>query len=328
MTLNTFNGTFPTTPHSATRCRSYLEERIIGPHQARVTAPFIEGNPLSPDYALSAHLFAYEPLRFEHLKEAAEAGFRKIELWAMTPNFDVSDESRLKSLQGRLADLALTTSTFHAPFYADLSEARAGRWLSLAATDKDAREAAIEKTIQALRAFRPLGARVAILHPSAPGKAGDMDTCEALEESISRLLPLAEETDTVLALENIPSALGRAEPLAGFVGRIDHPRLKICIDTGHALITEGENTKSAIERLASFCAATHLHDNDGRNDAHLIPGEGAFEWPSFFTTLDAQSYSETLALELRRKEEPYAKTLADAARAIHSLASQIKPNPA
>ncbi len=283
---------------------------------------------MASDFTLSAHLFAYEPLRFEHLKEAAGAGFGKIELWAMTPNFDAGDEARLKTLKVWLADLSLSTLSFHAPFYADLSEARAGRWLSLAATDPDAREAAVEKTIQALRAFRPLGARVAVVHPSAPGRAGDEDTCEALEGSIEQLLPLAEETDAVLALENIPSALGRAEPLADFVSRIDHPRLRICIDTGHALITEGDKTKRAVERLAPFCAATHLHDNDGRSDAHLIPGEGAFEWASLFTTLDAVGYAGSLALELRRKEEPYARTLAAAARAMKALTSQIKPSPA
>ena len=283
---------------------------------------------MARDYALSAHLFAYESLRFEHLKEAADAGFSKIELWAMTPNFDVEDEARLKALKGWMTDLSLTASTFHAPFYVDLAKARAGRWLSLAATETDAREAAVEKTIQAIRAFRPLGARVAVIHPSAPGKAGDGDTYEALEESITRLLPLAEEADAVFALENIPSALGRAGPLADFVERIDHPRLKICIDTGHALITEGGNTRNAIERLAPFCAATHLHDNDGRNDAHLIPGEGAFEWPSFFAALDARGYPGTLALELRRKEEPYAETLAAAARAMKTLTPHIKPSPA
>ena len=283
---------------------------------------------MAPELALSAHLFAYEPLRFEHLKEAADAGFGKIEPWAMTPNFDVNDEARLKALKDWLADLSLTTSSFHAPFYADLAEARGGRWLSLAAPDKDAREAAIDKTIQALRAFRPLGARIAVIHPSAPGEAGDPDTYDALEASITRLLSAAEETDAVIAIENIPSALGRAEPLADFVSRIDHPRLRICIDTGHALITEGKNTRSAIERLAPFCAATHLHDNDGRSDAHLIPGEGAFEWPPFFTTLDAVGYSGSLALELRRKEEPYAETLAAAARAMRALTSQIKPSPA
>ena len=283
---------------------------------------------MAPDLALSAHLFAYESLSFDHLKEAAETGFRKIELWAMTPNFDVGDGARLKTLKGRLEDLSLTTPSFHAPFYADLSEARKGRWLSLADKEPDARAAALEKAMNALRAFRPLGARIAILHPSAPGRAGDADTYEALEESIALLLPVAEEADTVLALENIPSALGRAEPLAGFVERIDHPRIKICIDTGHALITEGKNAPGAIERLAPLCVATHLHDNDGRNDAHLIPGEGAFEWASFFTTLERQGYSGPLTLELRRKDEPYAKTLAASARAIKALVSENKPSPA
>lgn len=283
---------------------------------------------MARDYALSAHLFAYESLRFEHLKEAAEAGFRKIELWAMTPHFDVGDGAKLKALKGWLEDLSLGAPSFHAPFYADLDEARQGRWLSLADPDADARAEALQKTTSALRAFRPLGARTAVIHPSAPGKAGDENTCEALEESIERLLPLAEETDAVLALENIPSALGRAEPLAGFVSRIDHPRLKICIDTGHALITEGKNTRSAVERLAPMCITAHLHDNDGRNDAHLIPGEGAFEWSSFFTTLDVHRYPGTLALELRRKDEPYAETLADAARAMTTLTSQNKPSPA
>lgn len=283
---------------------------------------------MARDYALSAHLFAYESLRFEHLKEAAGAGFSKIELWAMTPNFNVGDGAKLKALQDWLADLSLSTPSFHAPFYADLDDARKGRWLSLADPDADARAEALQKTTSALRAFRPLGARIAVIHPSAPGKAGDEDTYEALEESIERLLPLAEETDAVLALENIPSALGRTEPLAGFVARIDHPKLKICIDTGHALITEGENTRNAIERLAPMCIAAHLHDNDGRNDAHLIPGEGAFEWASFFAALDAHRYPGTLALELRRKDEPYAETLAAAARAMKTLTPHIKPGPA
>lgn len=283
---------------------------------------------MARDYALSAHLFAYESLRFEHLKEAADAGFSKIELWAMTPNFNVGDGAKLKALEDWMANLSLSTSSFHAPFYADLDDARKGRWLSLADPDADARAEALQKTTSALRAFRPLGARIAVIHPSAPGRAGDGDTYEVLEESIERLLPLAEETDAVLALENIPSALGRAEPLADFVSRIDHPRLKICIDTGHALITEGDKTHSSIERLAPFCAAAHLHDNDGRNDAHLIPGEGAFEWPSFFAALDARGYSGTLALELRRKDEPYAETLAAAARAMKTLTPHIKPSPA
>ncbi len=277
-------------------------------------------------HALSAHLFAHEPLRFAHLREAADAGFAKIELWAMTPHFDASDKARRKALRGWLDDLSLSAPTFHAPFYSDWSAAKQGRWLSLASPDADARADALRRTIRAMRALRPLGARIAILHPGAPSAAGEADAPDALEESVARLLTVAEETDAVLALENIPAALGRAEPLAGFVERVDHPRLKICIDTGHALITEKENAQSAVERLAPLCAATHLHDNDGRSDAHAIAGDGLFDWPSFFATLEARGYRGPLTFELRKKDEPYRKTLEDLARVIPTLCAPNGPH--
>lgn len=283
---------------------------------------------LRASLALSAHLFAREPLRFDHLKDAAEAGFRRIELWAMTPHLDVSDPSAIRTLERWLDDLSLSASSLHAPFYADLSEAKKGRWLSLSAPDAEARAAAIQKTLASMRALRPLGARVAVLHPGAPGKAGEKDSREALEESLARLLPAAEALDAVLAIENIPAALGRAEPLARFVEDIDHPRLKICIDAGHALITEGERVRQAVERLAPLCAAVHLHDNDGRSDAHLIPGEGALAWRPFFAALDARGYRGPLAFELKNREESHRETLAALARAVSALSLRDEPLPA
>lgn len=283
---------------------------------------------LRASLALSAHLFAQEPLRFDHLRDAAEAGFRRIELWAMTPHLDASDASGLRTLKRWLGDLSLSASSLHAPFYADLSEAKNGRWLSLSAPDAGARAAAVEKTLASIRALRPLGARVAVLHPGAPGKAGEKDSREALEESLARLLPAAKTLDAVLALENIPAALGRAEPLARLVEGVDHPRLKVCIDAGHALITEGARAQNAVERLAPLCAAAHLHDNDGRSDAHLIPGEGAFSWPPFFAALDARGYRGPLAFELKRKEVPYRETLAELARAVSALSLLDEPLPA
>ena len=277
---------------------------------------------------MSAHLFAQEPLRHAHLTETAEAGFRNVELWAMTPHFDVGDAFRLQVLKRWLADLSLSAPTFHAPFYAKLEEARKGRWLSLASPEAQERAEALDRTIRAARAFRPLGARIAVIHPSAPAKAGAGDTYERLEESMARLLPAAEEMDLVFALENIPAAMGRAAPLAEFVERIDHPRLRICADAGHALITERENLPDAIARLAPFCAAVHLHDNDGHSDAHLLPGEGAMAWPSFLAPLHAKGYRGPLTFELRRKEEPYRKTLADLGRAISALPLRDAPDTA
>ncbi|MBI3127106.1 MAG: sugar phosphate isomerase/epimerase [Candidatus Tectomicrobia bacterium] len=272
-------------------------------------------------FSLSAHLFAYEALSGDHLREAAGAGFRRVELWAMTPHFDAGDPAALARLKGWLRELSLEAASFHAPFYADLSEARAGRFLSLAHPDRAAREDALARTERAMRALAETGARVAVLHPS--GAAGDAE--ENLRASLERLLPLAETLGLTLALENIPAPLGRPEALAGFLGRMDHPRLRACIDAGHARITEGGGAAGAYARLAPWCAATHIHDNDGRRDEHLVPGEGAVDWGAFAGALEAAGYGGALTFEIKRREEPYRDTLSRLKEAARRLAPQREP---
>jgi sugar phosphate isomerase/epimerase len=279
---------------------------------------------LDSTFSLSAHLFAYETLEAAHLREAAEAGFRRVELWAMTPHLDVGDAGALARLGDWLKELCLETASFHAPFYADLAEARAGRFLSLAHSEREAREDALARTEAAMRAMGGLGAAVAVLHPCGPGHAGGADSWESLRASLERLLPLAETLDLTLAIENIPAPLGRPGDLAAFLGRMDHPRLRACLDAGHARMTEGEGAADAFARFAPFCAATHIHDNDGFRDEHLIPGEGVVDWAAFGGALDAARYAGALTFELRRRDEPYRETLARLTRAAARLLSPVK----
>ena len=275
---------------------------------------------MDPTFSLSAHLFAYEPLSLEHLSEAAEAGFRRVELWAMTPHLDVGDARALADLKGWLRGLSLVPGSFHAPFYAGLPEARAGRFLSLAHPDPAARADALARTEAAMRAMRETGARLAVLHPGG----GPKDTRENLQASLERLLPLAEALDVTLALENIPGPLGRPGDLAAFLGRMGHPRLRACLDAGHARLTEGDGASAAFARLAPFCAATHIHDNDGRRDEHLIPGEGGLDWDAFRGALEAARYGGALTFEVKRREETYRETLACLARSAALLLSPRK----
>ncbi|MEK6711402.1 MAG: TIM barrel protein [Nitrospinota bacterium] len=276
---------------------------------------------MEANFSLSAHLFAYETLDFAHLREAAEAGFRRVELWAMTPHFDAGDAAALSNLKSWLKELSLAPATFHAPFYAGLAEARAGRWLSLAHPGEAARADALARTEASMRAMREAGAGVAVLHPCAPGQAGAGDTWEALQASLERLLALAERLDLTLAVENIPAPLGRPAGLAAFLGRMNHPRLRACLDAGHARLTEGEDAPAAFARLAPLCAATHIHDNDGRRDEHLIPGEGGVDWSAFRGALEAAHYGGALTFEIKRREEPRRATLARLAQAASRLLS-------
>jgi sugar phosphate isomerase/epimerase len=52
--------------------------------------------------------------------------------------------------------------------------------------------------------------------------------------------------------------------------------LKVCLDTGHAHMTCGVH--AAFETLGDLIASTHVHDNRGEKDDHLMPFAGEIDW--------------------------------------------------
>jgi sugar phosphate isomerase/epimerase len=270
---------------------------------------------LPPTPSLSAHLFAYEPLIFDHLKTVAEAGYRRVELWAMKPHLEYDDPGAISQLDEWLEELSIEAVSFHAPFYAHFSEARAGNWLSLSHSEPEKRLAAINQIQTAMIAMARLGARIGVLHPSAPGAAGERDNLDGFCQSIEQLVPIAEHLEMTLAVENIPAPLGGAAQVETLVERIDHPAVRVCIDAGHALLTEGEGAAEAFRRLAPLAVTTHLHDNDGESDGHLIPGVGNTPFPALMDALEEAGYEGPLTYELTRPEGvPYAEVLEELGR--------------
>lgn len=277
--------------------------------------------------SLSAHLFANEPLKFSHLQATAEAGYTQVELWAMKPNLDCSDPSAMANLKEWMAALTLEAPSFHAPFYAHLDMARAGRWLSLAHSDPEQRLEAINEVQASLIAMANLGSRIAVLHPSAPGSTGNGDTADGFRQSVERLIPIVEHLDLTLAVENIPAPLGGAKHIKAIIERIGHPRVRVCLDSGHAFLTEGEAAPEAFQQLAPLAATTHLHDNDGESDGHLIPGKGKVPFPTLWRALDEANYKGPLTFELRSREgSNYATFLDELVRAA-PLATGGQGNP-
>ncbi|MDA0998993.1 MAG: TIM barrel protein, partial [bacterium] len=126
---------------------------------------------MKPPFSLSAHLFASEAATRAHLESVAQAGFKQVELWAMIPHMDYGDGRRVREVGSWLDELGLRPVSFHAPFYAHLEEARAGRWLSLAHPDEIVRAETLRRVETALRAMTEIGAKVAVIHPAAPGRA-------------------------------------------------------------------------------------------------------------------------------------------------------------
>ena len=120
------------------------------------------------------------------------------------------------------------------------------------------------------------------------------------------LLELAEHAPAAgssvrVCVENMPPGVhpgSRMAELAELLRELDHPRLALALDTGHANLTAG----AAEETLAAgaLLATTHVHDNNGRQDAHEPPGLGTIDWPAWGRALDAIGYAGPIMLECIR----------------------------
>jgi sugar phosphate isomerase/epimerase len=54
----------------------------------------------------------------------------------------------------------------------------------------------------------------------------------------------------------------------------------------------------AIETVSEHLLTTHVHDNRGRTDDHLVPFEGTIDWSGALTAVQKIGYDGTLLLEI------------------------------
>lgn len=83
--------------------------------------------------------------------------------------------------------------------------------------------------------------------------------------------------------------------------KLNHPLVKICIDTGHARIAN-QDVPAMIREIGPLLGSVHLNDNFGLigpiyEDLHLFPGYGDLDWDAIFAALKEINYSGTLNME-------------------------------
>jgi sugar phosphate isomerase/epimerase len=97
-------------------------------------------------------------------------------------------------------------------------------------------------------------------------------------------------------LENTPNELSSAERLNLFRSQT-HLNLNYCFDIGHAHL--GRGVEAEFGAMKEHSRSTHLHDNDGREDQHLFPGQGTIDWGRAMELLSSCGDQVPLLLELR-----------------------------
>lgn len=259
-------------------------------------------------FGVSTHLYHGQRLGRDHLMEIAAYGFEAVELFATRTHFDYHNPAAIADLQEWLADAGLELHGIHAPVSESFVGGRWGPALSLASVDRDRRAQAVGEAERALHIARRIPVGVFVTHlgvPRAQQPAPGDNNRDAARRSVEELQPIAEPLGVRLAVEVIPNDLSRVGSLVHFVEEdLDGVDVGICLDFGHAHM-DGDLV-DAIETVSGHLIATHVHDNRGRADEHLVPFDGTIDWPGVMTAVQKVGYDGTLLLELATHGSPKA----------------------
>ena len=255
-------------------------------------------------YGVSTHLFHNQRLSRDHLLEIAAHGFELVEVFATRTHFDYYNPACVADLQPWLAEAGLALPSVHAPI-AD----RVSGTLSIASADPDARARAVSEAERALHIARRIAVPVLVAHLGVPRsqprdpEIGIQDTRASARRSIEQLMRVALPLGVRIAVEVLPNELSRAGSLAHFVEEdlkmaddLAGAEVGICLDFGHAHL-DGD-VVDAIETVSEHLIATHVHDNGGRADDHLLPFEGTIDWPAALTAVQKVGYDGPFILEI------------------------------
>ena len=237
--------------------------------------------------------------RSDHLLEIAAHGFETVEVFATRTHFDYHNEAAVADLQQWLAEAGLTLHGVHAPIGESYAGNRWGPPLSIANADADGRARALDEAITALHIARRIPMRVLVTHLglARAEKQGVADSRDGGRRSIEELQKKAAPLGVNVAVEVIPNELSRAGSLVHFVEEdLEVEGVGICLDFGHAHM-DGD-VVDAVETVSGHLTTTHVHDNRGRTDDHLVPFEGTIDWPSALTAAQKVGYEGPLLLEI------------------------------
>lgn len=256
-------------------------------------------------FGVSTHLFHDQRLTREHLVHIAAHGFELVELFATRSHFDYTDLHSLDQLAEWLSDTRLQLHSLHAPICKAFT---GGQWVhpySNAATDEDRRQQAVKEAAAAVAVAAKVPFRYLVMHvgtPDAHSVPGDNHP-EAARRSIEDVCTAAAQHGVRVALEVMPNRLSSPSALVTLLEeQLDGVDAGICLDYGHAHLMG--DLGEAIETLSGHLWTTHVHDNRGTRDDHLVPYSGSINWDAAIMETQKIGYEDVLMFEVAANGDP------------------------
>ncbi len=249
---------------------------------------------------LSTYRYVKHPLGAGLLAEIAQAGIQSIEIFCSPGHFDYGSPQAVRELAHALDEHGLRLESLHSPTERDMAPGReSGLPIEISETERIRRVDAVDEVKRALEVAERIPFRYLVQHMGHGRQMADPRKFDAAFNSLEQLVVFAKQRGVTIALENTPGELGSPASLEQFIRETHLRELRLCFDIGHAHIEAG--VEPSFEIMRERVATTHLHDNHGEKDEHLLPYEGTIDWGAALRGFSAAPEPLPLVVELKEQ---------------------------
>src|SRR5277367_288643 len=226
---------------------------------------------------LSTYRFVNQPLSAALLAEIAQAGFSAVEIFCASQHFSYREPQRVREISDALDEYRLGLHSVHSPTDRDRSPGReSGVAISISDPERIRRLDAVDEIKRVLDIAEQVPFQYLIQHIGHGRQAADARKLDAAFTSLEILSVFAKARGVTIALENTPDDLGSPASLQHFIADTHLHDLRLCLDTGHAHMDS--TVEVAFDAMRDRVVTTHIHDNHGDKDEHLLPYNGTINW--------------------------------------------------
>lgn len=247
---------------------------------------------------LSTHVICNHRLTTSWLGRVQAAGIPAVEIFCAPQHVDYRDKSQIEDLGHWFLDSPLKLHSVHAPMYTDKVWGRSGPDTHINITHhvKANRMRWVGEIKRTLEIAETIPFRYLIQHLGTGGQEYTDHAVDAAFTSLEELSIFARQRGVEILLENIPNELSSAERLELF-NRTTHLNLNYVFDTGHAHMGAGIEHEFGL--MKPRIRSTHVHDNDSKEDQHLLPlTSGTIDWAHTMDLFGGSPGQFPLVLEL------------------------------
>jgi sugar phosphate isomerase/epimerase len=269
---------------------------------------------------LSTYRWISQRLSTTHLTDAENAGIDGVEIFCSAGHFDYRDAAAVRDIATWFAGHQMKLHSLHAPTSRDFSPGReSGSPVSISDLERLRRQDAVDEIKRALEVAEKIQFEIMVMHFGGSRDSDDPRRWDVAFSSLENLAIFARQRGVTLALENTPSEMAKPGNLRHFIEETRLPGVKLCFDSGHAQIDGG--AIPAMESMGTLAITTHLHDNHGEKDEHLLPYAGTIEWEKLLKVMPPE-----LPLLLELREQPNGSPTFDEIRKTFDALEQAREN--